>query len=620
MPELGHASKRKSRGSCDENDSADSGWGSSSASIPKAKRRRQHHRSSEEVGDHLQVLGRELSGHNTSIDIVKETLHHCSPNGEKLWALGSNNSTLNGETIYRKSVDSKGEVNRYLKAEEQAGKDTSMPTSISLSTVRTCMETMIRELREARARMLQWMRQELHSMLCEGPATPCVHLRSKEHLRGHRNLEEHLLQSYSTRNNPNVAHVGMQLGTHSNGRSRHEFSAKSDDGGSKAGQESRDDTCAARGSSYGMEVSGKIREDIICKREDMDICKQDSSSNQRIAMGIAGKESADRDASFGACTPGLGHSRETGRMDVPSVKCRKNDFGSGGEGRIKFATQTDLGRNIGDQSFNVQSDICGEMGYGVEPGSTNIEVGYGGSNNGCSLMHFERLCSGKGVDELRSSLGMHNTSTSNQHRMSSRVLNDDETPAFMLPSQAETVDFENSTALNVMWNMMQQGGRNCNQGISSSVVPNLYYDANAKLRSGEVVSRALIGNGTSFDSPFGVIRSASQRNAASSLGRQVPVPVRVANHSLNSVGMPTLVTVQNQVAIQSSTTLQNFLGLNVGVGDLDRQMVPSAYLQETGQKSLSSGKSVGVFISPSVSLAHKKGSGLLSLDMLELNT
>lgn len=459
MNELGSGRKRKSR---DSNDSVDSDWVFRTASAPKAKKNRLQYddkfRGSEEVGDSdiPQFPGRLYSAAT-----------HVGIDG------GMPCATVGSILDYSRDFMHPSNGEKGAEYDEKKGK---VATKASFSSLSSCREALMGELKVACTCMFQWMQQEMHDM-CKTPASPIPNrqMRSIHGLNKHvynmpksnpsasivalqstpsvklaatgRNPSMHMpisdpsanlvaMQStpsvrlVATRSNPTGNLVTMQFGRDSNGGSGHGFTGQGGENRSRGRMRSCDNIDPLD-SSYGLQASGKVK-DVV------NISGKNRGSVHWPELGIAGHENGQRageiDASLDVCKEGPVHNKEeTGQFGMGLIDCsvggldffeRASKQPGGVDLSIQsdisksefFSVQTDISRNILEHDFH---GVCGKMCFGSESLSVE-EMGFGlgaycdgGLRNGSYMSVGSEHGSGvKEESEFRASLVLGNISSS----------------------------------------------------------------------------------------------------------------------------------------------------------------------------------------------------------------
>lgn len=501
------------------------------------------------------------------------------------------------------------------------GKNVKVAPKPTFSSLNSCREAFLGELKEARACMFQWMRQEIHGMLCEAhvPPIPNQHRKSSQ---GLKNPVAHVVNvpisnpsagtvattqgtpSFSlaaTGSNPSVSLVTVQVSEHNNVGSSHGFAGQSDENGSRGGTGSYDNSDGID-SSYGMQASGNV--EVV-----VNISGENEGSDYTPEVGIANHKSGQRtkdSASLDVWKEVLTHDREeTGQVSIGLIDCSVKHLEQANEGQggmdlsiqsdvsksEHFSGQSGISRNISEHHFHA---VCGVMVFGSEtPTVGEMDFGleaypdgdscYGAYRSVRSVMNLRGHGSVKEASEFRASL-----IPSNIIRLSADGGENYQGISWRAPpkveglqSWAKTAEICNSAALNADWNMRQQGGRSINSSVPDSGLMSFEYDVNAKFGSSKSISVASLGSG--IDNPSETIRSVALKNTSFGLARQVP-----PSHAFDSMGMLMTIPLHSYFTTPSPLTLPNFQGLNMGIG-INQQLFPNVDILESGHDAFLSG-------------------------------
>eukprot|EP00249_Psilotum_nudum_P017724 c26458_g1_i1 orf=370-2289(+) len=639
MPEFGKedldVKKRKNKDCPSQSNSVDDEWESSSASAPINKRKKflldWTCAASEEVGDSedLHFLGRgldrrlheQIAGNTQGKAKIEHAVNGlgrqkiCHEPAARKDLIALRRDNLKIEDNNQRNETHRAAVDHCPKPN---GKQVSNVPDISLTSTRSYMDRVLEELKNSRKQWIEWMRREMHTLYersgSSGARMSLVGQSGAEmdEQASHRGTMASRVLGSGT--------VGMQFGGEGSAVGEIGLTGHGNSGHVVFGHQNNNN--AGGISNFGILNSGGGREDIK-------LSKQHKGANEQMGMDLVGHKNEHMYPVFGLrSTEGLDfgeQNRETAGLVAGLQKSRAGVAGLGrqysGDGRVGFSPHLDL---HGDTGFGAPASTAGGVKYGGQShGGTGMVFGGQTADNGGHG-------SGKRVVDIRSSVGLSNSNPSNNgvgnNQCNSLRMSSEERATDLIGMQNVTsVGMQNSMALNMVWSMMPQNGRNDNHGMSESRVPNFNYECGKALNGGIGTYRGMIGHNTGFQNAASMMNPAVMHHTNVALDMKLPSSVPNASPSLNSSGVPILIGMQSQEAIQNTCGIQNFLGLSMNgftVGaSMNRQGFPAFYLQDNPQQAMGSVKGAPITPSPGLNAAaHKRDNGMQGVDILELNT
>lgn len=620
-------------------------WESSSTTAPKLKRAKSQSdwRSggSEEVGDSddLELVGREIFD-PTGIGLDNGIMG-VGLDGHREGAIEIHGNKPKKPPEVLK--DSEKDKNNVREVVAEGIKDDSddkrrQEEPLTMNGNRLCMQSIMMELKKAREDMLLWLRQEMHNIIFEGTG-PGVRTSLAGGGQGGGEMEYEEQQA----SGQNGIGGGVDLG---NGSAGIDFGAQDSGSGEAeffAGQ--NNSPGGGGGGGGGIEYNGQ----------------DDGDANYGTQNGVNGKE----DMSLGKlnkCSDGanmrFAGEKSGGQADV-GFEVRDNSNDNGG---ISFGVQNRVhgggvamslhngsvqvmgferqnGTGDGIMSFRNQNEVPSEMTFGAaqQSGSggmncasqTGRETGivFGGQNieNGTRIQDGGR--SGGMVNNRNSTgIGRLNASTNSA---GNRKVN-----SAHIPDEERTVDLigqglQIPVTLSMMWNNVTQSPRGLNQNISHSALHGFNYDIHTKLGSGTTGTyRGMVHSSAAYENNLGMMNQPVMQPANPTMAMQLPMGMQNAtSNNLNTSGMSSLMGIQNPVPMQNFSGIQNFLELstngNMGpkpAEGISRQVFPGLYLNERPQHAANAKLNPLSTTAGIQSRSHRRGSTLLGVDMLELNS
>eukprot|EP01018_Ginkgo_biloba_P033034 Gb_19785 [translate_table: standard] len=614
--------KRKDSVLDSQSNSSSNEWESSSSTVPLLKRRKSQSdwrcSGTEEVGDNddLHFMGREIFEPAKGIGLGKIKMDQIGLQGQKddVVEIHGSDAVMHVET-----TKMEGNQVTEMMDDHKMGHE-----PLTLNGTRSCMLSIITELKQAREKMLMWMRQEMQKIMYEGSGSPGVRISFGEHDGGDMEFEEQQVSGHNG-NSMGIADLGngggeMDFGAEATGSDGTGFAAQNslvDGVGYNAQNCSRDLNFATQNCSRAREDIGFGKENGRSDGVGMGFGAQKSGGHVDVGMGVRGN--SDGRMNFG------NQSRASGGGVPMAVQ-------NGSVEVVHLGTQS--GRD-GVLGFRTLNEVPGDITFGAQQTGVGVGLNYVSQAGGGPRMVFGRQsvdsgtqdrAGGRGRVEIRSSTGMGSTNTPtnsarNRQVNAVQISNEERTP--------DLIGMQNPVALNMMWNNVVQNPRDVNQNISTSGVHGFNFDTHNKLGNGGIGQyRGLVCNSTPYENSTGMVNSPVIQTVNPTLGMQLPMGLQNASsNTLNSSSMPPLMGMQNQVAVHNLSGMQNFLGLsmngNVGlqtVGEgTNRHVFPGLYLN--GHAHVLNAKSNHIPGSSGIDgRSNKRGDTVHGMDILELNT
>lgn len=596
-----NAKKRKITFSACESNSAEEDGDSTSASAPNISKTEQQKKQTsigiEEVGenDEFPLLGSEFFKHRTSGS-------GQGVQNVKLWPLERN---AYFREDFEKTKKAKTEVHANLA--RSGAKHSIEGLGSSMSSTRHCMQSVMDELREAREKLLQWMRQEMHDFLQGTHCGSSVHATLSKQ-SGRVETEERAVKPRMMGDcSPKPDSFGVQYGWH--GRDPGEFAIASPINGI--------DKRAVHGgpcdSSEGGDAGSLQLLDAAHCREDFGLSKASIDFNKGLGTlrAESKKPSVGMDSGVNSEVGFEEEIKDTGGLRDAEVELIRNferhngiNLGAGIQTQGSQRPVTDLGE---------LPSSSGLFGYDSQRSCWSFKGSARESANGVKMrtgMSSSALCNS-------------NTSSNDAGKLLEnpfRISPQEGKPRLLdMHNQSATVDMQNPGQMNMMWNLVSQSGRTVDHPVHDSTISPFNYDSRSKVGNGGIEPYCDIGNHSSvYENSLALINSAiiPPANAAGS-GQ---LPPRMQHIPQSNSCMPTLLAMPGQMAVRNPSNTQSFLGLSMnGLSGPagNRQMFPGLYFNDNAQHSLVSANKL-----PSTTLqdSHRRGPVTQERGVLELNS
>lgn len=620
--------KRKKTVLNNQSHSSNNEWDSSSCSASALKRRKchsdWHSGGAEEVGDNdeLQFMGREIFEPASSIGLEKiRTDEHALP-GQKddMVEMQCSDPIMHLEATQIETKQTTN-IDGYNRIGHQP---------LTLDGTRNYMRSIMTELKEAREKMLIWMRQEMQKIMYEGSGSPSVRVS----FGGEGGEEMEFQKQQGSGHNGNG--IGIAVLGNESGEMNLGGEANCSGGSGFAEQNSLVD-----GAEYVVQKAGRDLnfETQSCGRGGEDIAfGKENGNSDKVDLGFCAQQSV------GQAEVGIGMTSNCdGRMDI-------GNHSRGSSGGVAMTVQNGsvealhLGiqnRRDGLVGFRTPNVVPGEMTFGAPQTGGSIGVNYTSQASGGSGMVFGRQSVDSGTKdgaigragvEIRSTTGFESSNTpansAPSHQVNAlHILGEERTPDLI---GMQNQDLQSSVALTMMWNNVAQNPRGVSQDISASGVHGFNFDSHIKLGNGGINTyRGLVCGSTAYENSAGMMNSPTMQTQTSTSGMHLPMVMQdTPNTNLNSSSMQPLMGMQNQAAVQNFSGMQNFLGLSMN-GNISRQVLgegmnrhafPGFYLNEHPQHVLTARSNILSGTSGMHGRPHKRGRTVHGMDILELNT